>query len=95
MLPLGAPEAIFLTGKLVDRQDFTRNLLNRSYFFSIFALDIPLFLTYVTLICMGNTDKSLFSWYLHCKMYINAKYIAKFVMYNKNCERYFSFVNIR
>ena len=73
MVPLGAPEAIFLTGKLIDRQDFTRNLLNRSGF-SIFAFDIPLLPTYVTLICIGNTDASLFkfTWYLHCTMYVNA-----------------------
>ena len=38
MCPLRATEAIFLTGRLIDRQDYSRNLLNRSYFFD-FALD--------------------------------------------------------
>ena len=38
MWPLGAPEAIFLTGKLIDRQVFTRNLLNPSYFFQFLLL---------------------------------------------------------
>ena len=38
MRPLGSREAIFLslTGKLIDRQDFIRNLFNRSYFLQVF-----------------------------------------------------------
>ena len=39
----GGTEAIFLSGRLIDRQDFIRNLLNHSYFFSIFAFDFSHF----------------------------------------------------
>ena len=86
MLPLGAPEAIFLTGKLIDRHDFNRNLLNRSNFCSIFALDIPLFRAYVTHICIGKTDISLFSGYVLCTMHVNALYNVKFAMYKNQLK---------
>ena len=39
MCPLGARVAMFLTSKLIDRQDFIRNLLNRSYSLAILAPD--------------------------------------------------------
>ena len=39
MWPLGDREAMFLTEKLIDRQDFNRNLFKHSSFFAIFALD--------------------------------------------------------
>ena len=34
-------KAIFLTGKLIDRQDFNRNLLKRLNFFQFLPLTIP------------------------------------------------------
>ena len=40
MRPLEAREAMFLTGKLIDRQDFSRNLLNRSSFLQFLLLII-------------------------------------------------------
>ena len=36
---------MFLTDEIIDRQDFTRNLFNRSYFFAIFALDYSFILS--------------------------------------------------
>ena len=40
---------MFLTDKIIDRQDFTRNLFNRSYFFAIFALDNSFILSVIHL----------------------------------------------
>ena len=34
---------MFLTDKIIDRQDFARNLFNRSYSFAIFALDYSIY----------------------------------------------------
>ena len=40
---------MFLTDEIIDRQDFTRNLFNRSYFFAIFALDYSFILLMIHL----------------------------------------------
>ena len=49
MWPLGGREAMFLNNKIIDRQDFTRNFFNRSYFFAIFALDYSFILLMIHL----------------------------------------------
>ena len=49
MWPLGGREAMFLTDNIIDRQDFTRNLFDRSYFFEIFSLDYSFFLLMIHL----------------------------------------------
>ena len=40
---------MFLNDKIIDRQDFTRNFFNRSYFFAIFALDYSFILLMIHL----------------------------------------------
>ena len=62
---------MLLTGKLIDRQDFIRNLFNQSHF-AIFALDCSLFLDSVigaltvascsVVISVDNTHISLVTW---------------------------------
>ena len=59
---------MFLTDKIIDRKDFTRNLFNRS-FFAIFALDYFLILLMIHLqscslaiYCVDNTNIGLVSW---------------------------------
>ena len=49
--------AIFLTGKLIDRQDFNRNLLNRS----IFPLDysLILYISYISDFSVSELDFSV------------------------------------
>ena len=40
---------MFLTDEIIDRQDFNRNLFNRSYFFTIFAPDYSFILSMIHL----------------------------------------------
>ena len=61
---LGGLEAIFLTGKLIDRQDFIRNLLHRSYFSALFAV----YDTFIKVVKCGKTNISLVSWCMLCNL---------------------------
>ena len=50
---------MFLTNKIINRQDLTRNIVNRSYFFAIFALDYSFILLMIHLqSCSVNCDNA-------------------------------------